>query len=205
MKDTVITIGRQYGSGGREIGEAVAKMLGIPFYDEEIISLAAEKSDLCQEAAASADETSANSLLYTLAMGSSAMLHAPNFNMPIHDKLFLAQSDVIRELAEKGPCVIVGRCADYVLRNRKHVLRIFIHADADVRAAVAAKRNGVTETRAYDLLAKTDRRRANYYSFYTGKKWGATETYDLCIDSGKLGAEKTAKLIAECAKSLDEA
>jgi len=202
MGNVIITIARQYGSGGRAIGELVAKELDVPFYDQNLITLAAEKSDLCHEAAAEADERNANSLLYTLAMGSTAMLHSPHYNMPINDKLFLVQSDIIKEAAQKGSCVIVGRCADYVLRERKDVVRVFVHADANVRAKHVAERNGITESEAFSLISKTDRRRANYYNFYTGKRWGETNNYDLCIDSGNIGIENTAKLIAAYAKMI---
>lgn len=202
MGKVIITIARQYGSGGRQIGEQIAKELDVPFYDQNLITLAAEKSDLCHEVAAEADERNANSLLYTLAMGSTAMLHTPHYNMPINDKLFLVQSDIIKEAAENGSCVIVGRCADYVLRDRTDVVSVFIHADANIRAKHVAERNGITESEAFSLISKTDRRRANYYNFYTGKRWGETNHYDLCIDSGRIGMENAAKLIAAYAKML---
>lgn len=202
MGKVIITIARQYGSGGRQIGELIAKELNVPFYDQNLITLAAEKSDLCHEAAAEADERNANSLLYTLAMGSTAMLHTPHYNMPINDKLFLVQSDIIKEAAEKGSCVIVGRCADYVLRDRTDVVSVFVHADANIRAKHVAERNGITESEAFSLISKTDRRRANYYNFYTGKRWGETNHYDLCVDAGKIGIENAAKLIAAYAKMV---
>ncbi len=202
MGKVIITIARQYGSGGRQIGERIAKELGVPFYDQNLITLAAEKSDLCHEAAAEADERNANSLLYTLAMGSTAMLHTPHYNMPINDKLFLVQSDIIKEAAEKGSCVIVGRCADYVLRDRTDVVSVFVHADANIRAKHVAERNGITESEAFSLISKTDRRRANYYNFYTGKRWGETNHYDLCVDAGRIGIENAANLIAAYAKMI---
>lgn len=204
MGKIIITIARQYGSGGRYIGELIAKALDIPFYDQNLITLAAEKSDLCHEAAAEADERNASSLLYTLAMGSTAMLHSPHYNMPINDKLFLVQSEIIKEAAAKGSAVIVGRCADYVLRDDPNTLSIFIHADSKVRAKNIAERNGITESEALTLIAKTDRRRANYYNFYTGKRWGEMTGYDLCVNAGKLGAERAAKLIADYAKMLEQ-
>ena len=197
MANVIITIGRQYGSSGRRIGELLAKELGISFYDEQLITLAAEKSNLCHEAALEADEKNANSLLYTLAMGSSAMLHSSHYNMPINDKLFLAQAEIIKEIADKESAVIVGRCADYVLRDYPRLYSVFIHADTDVRAKNVAKHTGKSESDAYGLISKTDRRRANYYNFYTGKKWGDMNSYDFSVDSGKLGVEKAAKLIAE--------
>lgn len=204
MGKVIITIARQYGSGGRYIGDLVAKELGFPFYDQNLITLAAEKSDLCHEAAAEADERNASSLLYTLAMGSTAMLHSPHYNMPINDKLFLVQSEIIREAAAKGSAVIVGRCADYVLREDPNAFSVFIYADPKVRAKHVAERNGITESEAYTLISKTDRRRANYYNFYTGKRWGEMTGYDLCINSGKLGAENAAKLIADYARMLEK-
>ena len=146
MANTIITIARQYGSGGREIGALVAKELGISFYDHELITMAAEKSDLCREAAEKADEKNANSLLYTLAMGSSAMLHAPGYNLPVNDRLFLAQSEIIKEIAAKESAVIVGRCADYVLREHKPCLHVFIHTNIKARAERVAKRNDITES-----------------------------------------------------------
>ena len=144
----------------------------------------------------------ANSLLYTLAMGSSAMLHAPGYNLPVNDRLFLAQSEIIKEIAAKESAVIVGRCADYVLREHKPCLHVFIHTNIKARAERVAKRNDITESEAYDRISKTDRRRANYYNFYTGKKWGEITNYDLTLDSSLLGVEGTAKIIADMAKAL---
>lgn len=204
MANIIITIGRQFGSGGRHIGELVAKELNIPFYDEELISLAAEKSELCKDAIKDADERSANSLLYTLAMGSSAMLHTSHYNMPINDKLFLIQSDIIRDAASKGSAVIVGRCADYVLRDHPRTVNVFIYASDDFRINNVASRGNIPKNEAQTLITKTDKRRANYYNFYTGNRWGAMENYDLAIDAGKLGAEKAAKLIAEYARIFSE-
>lgn len=202
MTNTIITIARQYGSGGREIGALVAKELGIAFYDHELITMAAEKSDLCKEAAEAADEKNANSLLYTLAMGSSAMLHAPGYNLPVNDRLFLAQSEIIKGIATQESAVIVGRCADYVLREHKPKLCVFIYTNIKARAERVAKRNEISESEAFDRISKTDRRRANYYNFYTGKKWGEITNYDLALDSSVLGVEGTAKIIADVAKAL---
>ncbi len=200
MANFIITIGRQFGSGGRHIGELVAKELGVPFFDEELITLAEENSELCKEAIAEADEKNANSLLYTLAMGSSAMLHSSHYNMPINDKVFLVQSDIIRSAAEKGSAVIVGRCADYVLREHPGLISVFIYAEDDFRINNVATRGNISKSEAQSLINKTDRRRANYYNFYSGNRWGELTNYDLSLDASKLGAEKTAKIIAEYAK-----
>ena len=205
MANVIITIGRQFGSGGRQVGKLVAKELNIPFYDEELISLAAEKSNLCKEAIEEADEKNASSLLYTLAMGSSAMLHSSHYHMPINDKLFLVQSDIIKDIASKGSAVIVGRCADYVLKDHPRAFSVFIHADLEVKIKNMMDTDpNTTRNEAQSLITKTDRRRANYYTFYTGNRWGAMENYDMTLDVGKLGAEKAAKLIAEYAKLLSE-
>ncbi|MBE6679851.1 MAG: cytidylate kinase-like family protein [Ruminococcaceae bacterium] len=204
MANVIITIGRQFGSGGRHIGELVAEKLGLPFYDEKLISLAAEKSDLCREAIVEADERNASSLLYTLAMGSSAMLHSSHYNMPINDKLFLVQSEIIRDAAAKGGAVIVGRCADYILRDHPRMISVFIYADNDFRVKNVAGRDNISNSEAQSLISKTDRRRANYYNFYTGNRWGEMTNYDFAVDSSKLGAEKTAELIVNYAKAFEE-
>ena len=186
----VITIARQYGSGGREIGERVAELLGMKSYDKELITMAAQKSGLNANVAHHADEKATNSLLYTLAMGSGAF-NAANFSMdiPINDKLFITQSDIIKGLVEENDCVVIGRCGDYVLRNYDNRLSIFI-----------CEINNVTENEAKEMIKKTDKRRINYYNFYTGRKWGAFENYHLSINSSILGIEKTAQTIAAMAR-----
>ena len=204
MANVIITIGRQFGSGGRKIGELVAKELGIPFFDENLITMAADSSDLCKEAIEEADERSANSLLYTLAIGSSAMLHSSHYHMPINDKVFLVQSDIIKNAAKNGSAVIVGRCADYILRDHPKLLSVFIYADADYRVNNVATSGNISKAEAQTLINKTDKRRANYYNFYSGNRWGVMENYDLSLNSAKLGQEKTAKIIAEYTKAMME-
>ncbi len=198
----IVTIGRQYGSGGRKIGERVAELLGIKFYDRELIVLAAQKSGINLDLLDTIDEKATNSLLYTLAMGSSIYGGSANvgYDIPINDKLFLTQSELIKELADEGPCVIVGRSADYVLRDYPCHLGVFIYADTKARIAHVAERNGIGENAAKDLVNKTDKRRANYYNFYTGRKWGQFENYELCIDSEIIGADGAAQIIADAAK-----
>lgn len=197
----VITIARQYGSGGREIGQRVAEILGIKSYDKELITMAAQKSGLNANVAHHADEQVTNSLLYTLAMGSGAFTTA-NFStdMPINDKLFITQSDVIKGLVEENDCVVIGRCGDYVLRNYDNRLSIFIYADLDCRVRRISELNQVSEHEARDMIKKTDKRRINYYNFYTGRKWGAFENYHASFNSSVLGVEKTAQMIAAMAK-----
>lgn len=193
----IIAIGRQYGSAGRHIGEELAKKLGIPFYDNELIKLAAEKSGLAHHVVDQADEKATNSLLYTLAMGSSfwgGNAHIA-FDMPINDKLFITQSDIIRGIADGGPAVIVGRCADYVLREYPNLIKVFIHASLDFRAQHVAELHNITPDKAKDVIVKTDKRRSNYYNYYTGQKWGKIDNYDLSLDSSKLGIETTAEML----------
>ena len=195
--NTVITIGRQYGSGGREIGKKISELLGISYYDDELISMAAKNSGLNHEILSDVDEKATNSLLYTLAMSGSLFggNAALAYEMPINDKLYIAQSEVIKELAAKEHCVIIGRCADYVLN-------VFIYADLDKRAERVAAAKGITEAKAKDLIIKTDKQRANYYNYYTSLKWGRIENYDLCIDSGKIGPENVAQVIAEYVRTI---
>lgn len=203
----IITIARQYGSGGREIGEKVAEMLGIPLYDKEIITDAAREGEFCTEVIKNADESAANSLLYTLAMGSNIAGTTMHFGykMPINDKLFILQSELIRKYAAEGSCVIIGRCADYVLRNEKNVLRIFIYGDLECRKARITERHPeLKSSQIVDVINKTDKRRSSYYNFYTGNKWGKYDNYDIAINSSTLGIEGTARLIAASAKSVTE-
>lgn len=205
-KNTVITIGRQYGSGGREIGKKIAELLGISYYDDELISLAAKSSGINSETLSDVDEKATNSLLYTLAMGGSLFggNAALAYEMPINDKLYLAQSEVIKELAQKEPCVIIGRCADYVLKEYPSAINIFIYADLEKRAVRVAKNRNIPEAKAKDIIIKTDKQRANYYNYYTSQKWGRIENYDLCIDSGRLSLDKAAEAVVAYIEKITE-
>ncbi len=204
MSHLIVTIARQYGSGGREIGEKVAALLGCKTYGKELIAMAAERGNLHEASLERVDEVSAGSLLYTLAMGSNMYgIHTPTqLHTPINDRLFYLQSDIIREIAEREDAVLIGRCADYILAEHPTTLRVFIYADAECRKKRIMERNNVPENKAADLLKKTDARRANYYNFYTGGKWGRHESYDLAINSSLLGVEDTAKMIADFAMAL---
>lgn len=204
-KKLIITIARQYGSGGREIGERVAEILDIPMYDKELIKDAAAKGSLNEEVLRTTDESAANSLLYTLAMGSNVLGATMQFGykMPLNDKLFILQSEVIREYAAAGSCVIIGRCADYVLRDEENVLKIFIYSDIETREKRIRERYpDIKSSQVLDVINKTDKRRASYYNFYTGNKWGKHDNYDLAINAATFGIEKTAELIADFAKNL---
>ena len=198
-KKVVVTIARQYGSGGREIGEKVAEILGVPLIDKELIKDAAANGQLNEDVIKSADESAANSLLYTLAMGSNVLGTTIHFGykMPINDKLFILQSDAIKEYAAKGSCVIIGRCADYVLRDEPNLFRIFIYGDLDHRKErVALRHPEIKSAQIIDVINKTDKRRSSYYNFYTGRKWGKYDNYDIAVNSSTFGIDETARIIA---------
>lgn len=192
----IITIGRQFGSGGRELGKAVADKLGIKYYDKELISLAAKESGYNPEIFENVDERATNSLLYSLSMGiyNLGNGYAPMRDMPVNDQLYLLQHKIIRELAAE-PCVIVGRCADYILRNNKNLLRIFVYANLKDRVENAIKIHNVPENKAESTVKKTDKTRANYYNFYSNQKWGAVENYDLCINTSTISRENATKIV----------
>ena len=193
----VITISRQYGSGGHEVGEKVAQKLNLPFYDKALIAMAAKKSGLSEEVFADADEKATSSLLYSMVMGSYAFgARVPGINeMPINDKLFVLQSDIIKKAAKEGPCVIIGRCADYALADYPNHLSLFISAPLEVRIQRVAQRQNLTPEKARQLILKTDKRRASYYEYYSSKKWGSVDSYHFCIDSSYLGLGRTVELI----------
>ena len=200
-KHLAITIARQYGSGGREIGVRVAELLGIKSYDKELITMAAQKSGLSAETVGKADERATSSLLYTLAMGSSSYgASAHTYDVPVNDKLFITQSEIIKELVDESDCVIIGRCGDYVLRDHPNRISVFIYADQDSRVQRIMNNHSLSESEARELIKKTDKRRVNYYNFYTGRKWGKYDHYHASLDSGLLGIEGTARIIADIAK-----
>ena len=192
--DNIITITRQYGSGGHDIGKALADRLNIPFYDKELISLAAKESGVCPQIFENVDERATNSLLYSLSVG--LYNYGNGFSsmgdLPVNDRLYILQHKIIKELAEKGPMVVVGRCADYVLKDNSNAVKIFIYADIDSRIKRAVERNDIDPAR-----AKADKNRANYYSFYSGKKWGVGDNYDLCINSTHISTEQAVDIIID--------
>ena len=195
--NTIITIGRQFGSAGREIGYKVAEDLGIKLYDREMLDRAAKESGICQELFETHDEKPTNSFLYSLVMdtyslGYSARSYA---DMPINHKVFLAQFDAIKKIADEGPCILVGRCADYALEEYDNVLSVFIHADLDSRIRRIARIYDLTDAKAKELILKTDKKRSSYYNYYSNKKWGSAESYHMCLDSSVLGISGTAEAI----------
>ena len=194
---TVFTIGRQFGSGGRQVGRTLAEELGIPFFDKELIAISAQDSGLSEALFTNADEKATSSIFYSLVMGNYPMASGALgvTEMPLNDQLFLIQSKTIKRLAEEGPCVIVGRCADYILRDMENVLNIFIHANLDRRVERAVEVYEVAKNKAEDTCLKADKQRANFYNYYSDRKWGMCKTYDLSLDSSKLGIEGCAQQI----------
>lgn len=196
----VITIGRETGSGGHHIGEMLAEKLGIRYYDKELLTLAAKESGFCEEIFHSYDEKPNRSFLFSTVMDTYAIggLTTGGANqLPINHKIFLAQFDTIKKLAEKESCVIIGRCADYALAGCPHVTNIFISGDEEDKAARIAKIKDMTLDKAKDYIAKSDKKRASYYNYYTSKEWGKASSYELCVNSSKLGYEGTVDLILE--------
>ena len=193
---TVITIGRQYGSGGREIGRKLAEYYEIPFYDKEILKLAAKESGICEEMFENFDEKPTTSFLYSLVMDPYAMgYNAASFDMPLNQKVFLAAFDTIKKVAQEGPCVIVGRCADYALRDITDHLNVFIHAPIDFRQKRIHDIYELTMTKAKDMATRMDKQRASYYNYYTSQKWGELKNYDLCINTAIFGVKGAMELI----------
>ena len=206
--NTIITVGRQFGSGGREIGELVAQHFGIKCYDKELLSRAAKDSGFCEEMIQNHDERPTNSFLYNLVMDTYSFgYNASSFvDMPISHKVFLAQFDTIKKIADEGPCVIVGRCADYALSDYDNVLNLFIYADEDAKIRRIKERfeDVKTDDQAKDMMNKKDKQRQSYYNYYSSKKWGRADSYDLCINSSKLGIEGTVKFIIQYIEDFEQ-
>ena len=197
--NTIITIGREYGSAGREIGRRIAADFGIKLYDKEMLARAAKESGICEEIFESHDEKPTNSFLYSLVMDTYSMGHstAAFAEMPLNHKIFLAQFNAIKDIAKEGPCVIVGRCADYALADFPNVVNVYLYADMQSRIARIARRHDVTDAKAKDLIQKTDKGRASYYNYYTNKKWGEATGYDLCLNTASLGIDGSIHMIRE--------
>ena len=197
-QNTIITVGRQFGSGGREIGKMLAETFGYTYYDKELISVAAQESGLCEDVFEKADERASSSLAYVFPLGFSYMgMFSPYHDILSNDGLFKLQSDAIRKLAEKESCVLVGRCADYILRDHPDCISLFIHSDMEHRIKRVTERQNITVEQARELIEKTDKSRAAYYNYYTNKTWGASASYDLSINIDILGARGTVDFIKE--------
>ena len=203
----VITIGREYGSAGKEIGNRLAEELGIKCYDKELLNMAAKESGLTVELFQNQDEKPTNSFLYSLVMDTYSVGYSTsNFiDMPLNQKVFMAQYDAIKKLADNESCIIVGRCADYALKDHPAKISVFIKADMDARVKRISRIYNMSDSKAKDLIVKTDKKRANYYNFYSNKKWADSRSYDLCLDSSILGIDGTVKMLKEYVKLRLEA
>lgn len=189
----VITISREYGSGGRAIGERVAKELGIPFYDKQLILMAAKESGLSEEYIKKTEQMKSTSFLYGLYMGAQ--------QLPMNDQIFLVQSKIIRKLADEGPCVIVGRCADYILREREDLLSVFVHAPVEFRAQRAQKVYEKEAGNMQDFVKKKDKKRASFYNYFSQNKWGDARHYHLAISS-VYGVDFAVNILKQAAESF---
>ena len=184
MSDMIITIGRENGSGGREVGQKLSEMLDIPCYDQEIITETAGRTGIDAKEIEKMEESNKDGLI-------------SYWGIPSANPLFAEQSKIIIELASRGPCIFVGRCADFVLNGRNDVVKVFIHAPVGDRILRSAKRNGISEKEAYERIRKKDAQRASYYQRYSGKVWGAVSNYDLTVNTGTIGVDGAAELIID--------
>lgn len=208
MESGIITISREYGSGGREIAQEVAKKLGIPFYDRDLVDQAAKESGFTPEFVAEREQRLNSSFLYNFALGGIYGLAYPRQpemkELPVAEQIFLAQKKVILELAGQGPCVLVGRCADYILRDRKDLLKVFIYADRKERECRAVEKYGRVEDQVDEVVRLIDKQRRLHYEAYTTQIWGDRSNYNLMLDSGAFGIEGCVAIICEAALALGE-
>lgn len=203
MSNLIITIGRQYGSGGRQIGKRLSEELGIAFYDRKLITAAAKKSGFSEELFEMMDKRATNSLLYSLSMFGGSGVNG----MSLTDQLYLTQANLIREFADAGSAVFVGRCADHILREYPNRVDIFISGSIEDRIRYIQSdpdRELGGNKSPQSTLEKMDKQRATYYNYYTGKVWGKADHYDLCINAGRLGVEKSVQLILSYINGLKE-
>lgn len=206
-KKRIITIGRQFGSNGRNIGKLIAEKLGVQCYDKELLQIAAKNSGVCEELLQNLDEKPNKSFLYSVVMDPYAFAYNfnnNNYTTNINQQAFQATFDTIRDLAERESCVIVGRCSDYILRERDDVLNVFIYAPLEARIKTVSERYpALTENKIKDQITKEDKARASYYNYYSSKKWGKMESYHLSIDSSILTIDKAADMIIEVFNNAD--
>lgn len=204
-KKTVVSISRQFGSGGREIGRLLAEACQIPFYDSALITMAAEKSGMSKQVLENLDEKAASRFLYTIPSSIPTLGHASTtvYNMPLSDTLFLTQYEIIRQLAEKGPCVIVGRCSDYILKDHPNHLSVFIHAPEEVRAQRIAGYENISIKEALSHISKYDKERKKYHDYYAAGTWGNATFYDLTLNSALLGIDGTVRFIKKFVEDLE--
>ena len=193
VSDMIITIGRQFGSGGHEIGRKLAAELGYKIYDKELLKMQAEHSGIAEKVLESYDESPTNSLLYSIVMDVYPSMNYVGTSL--NQQIFQAQFDTIRKLKDEGNCVIIGRGADYILRDCPNLVSVFITASLDMRVARVAEYEKCSEAKARDIVNKSDKKRASFYNFQTEKKWGQASSYHLCIDSSAVGYDGAVELI----------
>ena len=194
----IITIGRQYGSGGRRLAQMLSEHYNIPLYDKDLINRVSEETGIAGEFFKKVDEKPTDSffsmILNSFSYGSSC---GCGDSVLSGNSLFCMQSKVIRQIASEGDCIFVGRCADYILRDREDVISIFITADFKDRVSRVAEYEGISEQQAKDVINKADKTRAAYYDFYTEKKWGVAGSYDICLNSSKIGLENCKQIVTQ--------
>lgn len=191
----VITIAREYGSGGHDLAVALSDKLQLKLYDKELIEIATKQSGISKESFKNADERAGNSLLYSLTMGGYPYGITSAQNLPINDQLFILQSNIIEKAASEGPCIILGRCGNYILKNHPNVLRIYLTADKEYRKASIVRKGLTTEKKAADVISKNDKQRSNYYNFYTNQKWNDLTNYDIVINTSKFSIDEAVRII----------
>ena len=204
--NTVITLGRQLGSNGKMIGKVLAEKLGYKFYDKELIARAARESGLSENLFEEMDEKPTSSLLYSLVMGvqSGQGLYYHYNDILNTDNLFKIQADLIKKIADEGPCVIVGRCADYILREKKELIKLFLYASPENRIKTLMERDSMSEKEARTAVSRADKRRSNYYNFYTNSDWGKVNNYHLCMDTAVLPQEACVELLYSFVKEKEK-
>ena len=196
MDKQIVTISREYGSGGRHIGELLAKELDIPFYDKEIIHMAAEKSGMSAGFIEKSDESIPNTFLHNLKYSAYSNYDSISYyDTPVTDKVFLAQSSVIKELAAQGSCVIVGRCASYILRSEPNLVAVFVRGKLEDRIRHAVEHYDLSPQNAAEKIRRIDKSRVNYYKYYTSRQWGNIEHYDLVINTSFTGIDGAVAVI----------
>ncbi len=198
MKKKIITIGRQFGTNGKLIAEKLSQETGMKCYDKSLIKEAAKRSGMWEDVLDNLDEKPSKSFLYNVVMDPYAFMHSvdnQNYGMDLSQKAFLATSDTIRQLADADPAIFVGRCADYVLRDRTDVLRVFLYSPMEERISIVMQRFELSEKKARDQIIKEDKARASYYNYYASGKWGQPDSYDVLINTAAFGIEGTVKAI----------
>ncbi len=199
MKDhQIITIGRQLGSGGREIGIKLSKELGIPVYDKEILEESAKESGFSREIFEKHDEKPTSSFLYALAMGASSFGHT--YQKPLLLEVYLAQFETIRKLAQQGSGIFIGRCSDYVLNDMDAIFNIYVHADMATRVKRTSQKHSLSSKQAEEMCIRNDKDRAGYYNYYANHEWGDSRHYDLTINTSKIEIDQAVEVIKFCLK-----